>query len=220
MDLDELYRLLRGSHVQAVGIVNTLRDPLLVLDSDLIVVSANPAFYRAFQANSDDTVDVPFLELDNGQWNIPELRLLLEQVIPKAAAIVDYEVQAEFPRVGFRTMLVSAQRLQHPDHSKRILMVSIVDATERRKVEDEKDILIGELDHRIKNLLAVTRALAAQTRVTDRSASEYRSDLLGRFDALARSFGLARLLWRAFSSVPGPFARRRLGSGSRAMNAA
>ncbi|MCZ0964362.1 HWE histidine kinase domain-containing protein [Paracoccus benzoatiresistens] len=192
MDLDELYRLLRGSHVQAVGVMNTLRDPLLVLDGDLTVLSANPAFYRAFEANSDDTVGVPFLELDNGQWNIPELRILLEGVIPKSAAIVDYEVQAEFPRVGFRNMLVSAQRLHHPENGKRILMLTILDATEQRKADDKKDILIGELDHRIKNLLMVMQALVAQTNVTGRSAEEYRDDLRGRLNALGRSIGVSR----------------------------
>lgn len=192
MDLDELYRLLRGSHVQAVGVVNTLRDPLLVLDGDLTILSANPAFYRAFETSSEDTVGVPFLELDNGQWDIPELRILLENVIPKSAAIVDYEVQAEFPRVGFRTMLVSAQRLHHPENGKRILMLTILDATRQREADDKKDILIGELDHRIKNLVTVMQALAAQTEVTGRSAEEYRTDLMGRFEALGRSLGVSR----------------------------
>jgi two-component sensor histidine kinase len=192
LDLDELYRLLRGSHVQAVGVMNMLRDPLLVLDRDSTILSANPAFYRAFEAGSDDTVGVPFLELDNGQWDIPELRALLENVIPKSTAVVDYEVQAEFPRVGLRTMLVSAQRLQHPEDGRRILMLSILDATEQREADDKKDMLIGELDHRIKNLLTITHALATQTEVTGRSAEEYRADLMGRFEALARSIGVTR----------------------------
>lgn len=192
MDLDELYRLLRGSHVQAVGVVNTLRDPLLVLDGNLTILSANPAFYHIFETSSDDTLGVPFLELDNGQWDIPELRILLENVIPKSAAIVDYEVQAEFPRVGLRTMLVSAQRLQHPEQGRRILMLTILDATMQREADDKKDILIGELDHRIKNLVTVMQALAAQTEVTGRSAEEYRADLMGRFEALGRSLGVSR----------------------------
>jgi two-component sensor histidine kinase len=192
VDLDELYRLLRGSHVQAVGIVNTLRDPLLVLDSDLTVISANPAFYRTFQTSRDDTVGVPLVDLGNGQWNIPELRVLLDEVIPKSASVLDYEVRTEFPGMGFRTMLVSAQRLQHPENGKRILLLSIMDATERRQAEDEKDILIGELDHRIKNLLAVTHALASQTEAAGRSGEEYRDDFLGRFEALTRALEVSR----------------------------
>ena len=187
MDLDELYRLLRGSHVRAQGVVDTIRDPLLVLGPDLTVISANPAFYRTFETDREATIGIPFDKLGHGQWNIEELRLLLEQVIPRSASIFDYEVTAEFPHVGLRTMLVSAQRLAHPDNGQRVLLVTIADATERRRGEAEKDILIGELDHRIKNLLSVTHALARQTDVKGRTAEEYRDTFLGRFEALGRS---------------------------------
>lgn len=187
MDLDELYRLLRGSHIRATGIVDTIRDPLLVLDANLCVISANPAFYRTFETDSDETVGVSFTALGNGQWDIEELRLLLEGVIPKSTAVFDYEVRANFPSVGQRTMLVSAQRLEHPDSRQRILLISIVDATIRRKKDDEKDILIGEFDHRIKNLLSVVHALARQTRVDERTAEAFRDDLLGRLKALGHS---------------------------------
>ncbi|MBM3603577.1 MAG: histidine kinase [Alphaproteobacteria bacterium] len=187
MDLDELYRLLRGSHVRATGIVDTIRDPLLVLGSDLCVLSANPAFYRTFETDPDETVGLSFTALGNGQWDIDELRLLLENVIPRSVSVFDYEVRAKFPNVGQRTMLVSAQRLVHPDSRQRILLLSIVDATTRRKKEDEKDLLIGEFDHRIKNLLSVVQALARQTRTTGRTAEEYRGDLLNRLEALGHS---------------------------------
>ncbi len=122
MDLDDLYRLLRVSHVQAQGIVDTIRDPLLVLAGDLTVISANPAFYRTFATDRDSTIGRPLYDLGNGQWNIPELRMLLENVIPKSASIMDFEVQAGFPEVGLRTMLISAQRLIHPDNGQRVLL--------------------------------------------------------------------------------------------------
>lgn len=191
LDLDELYRLLRGSHIRATGIVDTIRDPLLVLGPDLCVISANPAFYRTFETDRDDTVGVPFTALGNGQWDIAELRLLLDDVIPKSASVFDYEVRADFPDVGPRTMLVSAQRLEHPDSRQRILLISIVDATARRRKEDEKDILIGEFDHRIKNLLSVVQALARQTCATGRTAEEFRGDLLSRLDALSGSLEIS-----------------------------
>ncbi|TGN67097.1 histidine kinase [Paracoccus liaowanqingii] len=191
MDLDELYRLLRSSHVRATGIVDTLRDPLLVLGPDMTVISANPAFYRAFEASADETVGRSFTALGDGQWDIDELNQLLREVVPKSASIYDYEVTADFPHVGSKTMLITAQRVEHPDRHHRILLVSIVDATLRRRKEAEKDILIGEFDHRIKNLMSVTRALARQTSVKDRSAVEYRDDLISRLDALGRSLQIA-----------------------------
>ena len=160
MDLDELYRALRGSHVQAVSIINTLRDPLVVLDDDFRVLSASPAFYDTFCTSRDETIGMAFAELGDGQWNIPELRLLMDQVIPRSTSVIDYEVRASFPHIGPRTMLVSAQRLSHPDSGQRILLLTIVDATERRAADEDKDILIGELGHRIKNLMAVIRAIA------------------------------------------------------------
>lgn len=191
MDLDDLYRFLRGSHVQAQGVIDTLRDPLLVLDSGLTVISANPAFYKTFQVGRDATVGVSIYELGDGQWDIEELRFLLEKVVPNSASVFDYEVKSDFPYLGCRTMLVSAQRLVHPDSGNRLLLMTIVDATERRERERQQALLIGEIRHRIKNLLSVTRALARQTSVIERTATEYRDDFLGRFDALSRSLDVS-----------------------------
>jgi PAS domain-containing protein len=163
VDLDDLYRLLRGAHIQAQAVVDTVRDPLLVLDANLCVVSANRAFYEVFEVGRDETLGVPVYQLGDGQWDIEELRLLLDRVIPKSAAVTDYEVNARFPHIGRRTMLVSARRLVYPDTSSRTLLLSIVDATERRKQEAESRVFIGELQHRMKNLLGVVQALVRQT---------------------------------------------------------
>lgn len=197
MDLDDLYRLLRGAHAQAQGVMDTVRDPLLVLDSNLTVIGANPAFYRTFDTDRDATIDVPFTELGQGQWKIKELAVLLEQVLPRSASVVDYEVTGTFPAIGHRTMLVSAQRLDHPTLGRRVLLLTIVDATEKKRANEKNEILIGELHHRVKNLLAVTRALARQTRVEGRSAEDYRTAFLSRFDALARSIDVSNMLGSA-----------------------
>ena len=191
MDLDELYRLLRLAHVQAQGVADTVRDPLLVLDSNLCVLSANPAFYRTFAVDRDETIGQPVYKLGSGQWNIEELRYLLEDVIPKSASVIDFEVCAEFPDIGPRTMLVSAQRLSRPDNQSRVLLLTIVDATQRRRREGEKDLLIGELQHRMRNLLALAQALARQTEAKGRSGEEYRDAFLGRFEALVGSLDVS-----------------------------
>ena len=109
MTLEDLYRLLRSGHVQAQGIVDTIRAPLVVLDEALIVVNTNPAFLETFQVTRDETVGECFLNLGNGQWSNPELEILLREVIPKASAILDYEIVHTFPKIGRRTMLVSAR---------------------------------------------------------------------------------------------------------------
>jgi two-component sensor histidine kinase len=190
MDLDDLYRLLRSAHIQAQGVLDTLRDPLLVLDSDLTVISANPAFYRMFETDRDETIGAPLHVLGDGQWNIGELRTLLEQVIPRSASVFDYEVTGTFPVVGHRTMLLSAQRIEQSGTRRHLLLLTIVDATERKKRGDVQDVLIEELQHRMKNLISITRALARQTSVDGRTASEYRDAFLGRFDAVSKIHAL------------------------------
>lgn len=90
MNTDDLYRLLRANHAQAQGIVDTVSEPLLVLDTGLCVQAANRSFLKTFHVDSYETIGQPVYELGNGQWNIPELRHLLEDVIPKANAVIDY----------------------------------------------------------------------------------------------------------------------------------
>ncbi|RVH48468.1 sensor histidine kinase [Sinorhizobium meliloti] len=187
MNLEELYRVLRNGHVQAQGIFDTVPDPLLILDENLCVQSANRAFFAAFNVGRDETIGQHLYELGDQQWDIPELRRLLEEVIPKSTAVVDYEVEHEFPGLGRRTMLVSAHRLFHPDNNSRTLLLSIVDATKRREREAENEVLLGELRHRVKNLLALVQAMARQTSTKGRSAEEYRDSFLGRFNALIQA---------------------------------
>ncbi|WP_104667084.1 PAS domain-containing sensor histidine kinase [Ensifer adhaerens] len=191
MNLEDLYRLLRNGHLEAQGIIDTVPDPLLLLDQNLRIRSASRAFFSTFKVNSDDTIDQYVYDLGNGQWDIPELRRLLEEVIPKSAAVVDYEVEHDFPSIGRRTMLVSAHRLFRPENNSRFLLLSIVDATQRRKREDEQAVLLGEIRHRMKNLLALVQALARQTTADGRSGEEYKDAFLGRFNTLVRAHDAA-----------------------------
>ena len=185
MNMEDLYRLLRSSHVQAQGIVDTVVEPLLVLDQSLCVQTASRSFFETFKVDRYETIGRPLHELGNGQWDIPELRRLLENVIPKAAAVVNFKVEHEFPELGPRTMLVTARTLYHPDNGSHSMLVSIIDATEQMDELASKDMLFGELRHRMKNLLAITQSIARQTATKDRSAEEYRDDFLGRLSALA-----------------------------------
>ena len=191
MDADDLYRLLRNAHLQAQGVIDTLRDPLIVLDSSLCVINASKAFYDTFEVGRDETIGRSFYNLGSGQWDIPELRDLLERVLPKSTSVVDYEVRASFNGIGPRTMLVSARRLAHPDSNARVILLSMVDATERQRRDEEKDVVIGELRHRMKNMLAVVVSIARQTKTTERSAEAYRDAFLGRLNALVRANGFS-----------------------------
>ena len=191
MDMEDLYRLLRTGHVQAQGIVDTISDPLLVLDESLCVQSASRAFFETFKVDRYETIGQPIDELGAGQWNIPELRRLLHEVITKASAVIDYEVEHDFPGLGRRTMLLTARKLYHPDNGSRSMLLVIVDATDRVHRDALNEILIGELRHRMKNLLGVAQSIARNTTTEGRSAEQYRDDFLMRFTALVEAEDLA-----------------------------
>lgn len=155
------------------------------------MVSASRAFYETFKVSRDETIGAHLYELGDRQWDIPELRHLLDDVIPRSTAVVGYEVEREFPGLGRKTMLVSAHKLFHPDNISRTLLLSIVDATKRRARETERELLLGELRHRMKNLLAMVQAIARQISAESTSAKKYRDAFLGRFTALVAAHDLA-----------------------------
>lgn len=184
MHLEDLYRLLRSEHVQAQGIVDTLQDPLLVIDQNGCVVTGNRSFFAKFGLARDETIGRSLFQVAEGAWDVPELRRLISEVIPKATAVIGYEVCGHFKILGQRMMLVSARRLVHPDENSKSVLVAFQDITDQRQAEVDKDILLSEVHHRMKNLLAIVRAIATQTAVASRTAEEYRDVFLGRLDAV------------------------------------
>jgi signal transduction histidine kinase/DNA-binding response OmpR family regulator len=117
-------------------IVDTVREPLLMLDTTLRVHSANRAFYQTFQVSSEETVNRLIYELGNGQWDIPDLRRLLEDVVPKSSVFNDFELAHTFPVIGRRVMLLNARKLKAGNHGE-LLVLAMEDVTERRRAEEE-----------------------------------------------------------------------------------
>jgi two-component sensor histidine kinase len=179
--------------VQAQGIVDTVQSPLLVLDQDCCILSASRSFFETFKVNRDETIGQSLFKLGNGQWDIQELRLLLRDVVPKSVAIEGYEVEHDFPGLGRRRMILTARKLFHPDNNSTTLLLSMEDATTRLQREEERELLLGELRHRVKNLLGVVLALARQTEAAGRTGEEYRDAFLGRFEALVQAHALTSM---------------------------
>lgn len=114
------------------AIIDTIREPLLVLDTELRVVVANAPFLATFQVSRVETVGRFLYDLGNRQWNIPLLRKLLEQVLPEKRRVKDFELEWEFERLGLRTMLLNAQTLtQMPGNAPPMILLAIEDITER-----------------------------------------------------------------------------------------
>jgi two-component system, chemotaxis family, CheB/CheR fusion protein len=111
----------------AEGVVETVADPLVALDGSLRVVAANTAFYRLFQTDSDATVGQYFYDLGNGQWNIPRLRELLEQILPQNSKVDNFIVEHDFPRVGRKKMTINALRIHREGIGTETLLLTIKD---------------------------------------------------------------------------------------------
>src|SRR6202044_684087 len=118
----------------AQDIVATVREPLLMLDTTLRVRSANRAFYQTFHVSSEETEGQLIYELGNGQWDIPKLRTLLEDIVPKSSVFNDFELEYDFPTIGRRVMLLNARKLQAGHHGE-LLVLAMEDVTERRRSE-------------------------------------------------------------------------------------
>ncbi len=116
-------------------IVDTVREPLLMLDTTLRVHSANRAFYQTFQVSAQETEHHLIYELGNGQWDIPDLRRLLEDVVPKSSVFNDFELVHTFPVIGRRVMLLNARKLKAGSHGE-LLVLAMEDVTERRRAEE------------------------------------------------------------------------------------
>ena len=152
----QLFIDLDAGRALAQAIVDTVRDPLLVLDQDLRVVTANRAFHQTFRMNLQDIQGRPVYGLGNGQWDIPELRLLLEGVAPQHAVMEAYEVERDFPIIGRRSMLLNARELFFQKNSRKLILLAIEDVTDRRNAEREmtnllqqKETLLQEMQHRV-----------------------------------------------------------------------
>ncbi len=125
--------LLQEIETYAQNIGDTIRDPLLILDRDLCVKSANRSFYKTFQALPEETEGSSVSELGDGQWNIPPLLDLLRDIVPTKGHFDDYEVTHDFPKIGHRTMLLNARKLYRPGNRTVLLVLAMEDITERKK---------------------------------------------------------------------------------------
>src|SRR4029453_3556264 len=121
--------------LHAVGIVNTARVPLVVLDATLHVVMANRYFYECFQVTPQETEAHRLSALGNGQWNIPPLADLLEEIVPHHTAFDDFEVTHTFPHLGPKTMLLNARHIVRTQGAPPLMLLAIEDITARRRDE-------------------------------------------------------------------------------------
>lgn len=112
-------------------LVKVARESFLILDANLRVISANPTFYQVFQVTPEQTQNRLLYELGNGQWNIPELKQLLENILPDKKVVKNYEVTHGFETIGTKTMLLNARQID----AVQLIILAIEDISERKSLE-------------------------------------------------------------------------------------
>lgn len=149
-------KALEQARLFAESIVATVREPLLVLDAELRVLAANDAFYHTFQTHPKETEGRKIYELGNRQWDIPELRHLLEHILPNNTSFDDFEVTHRFENIGHRNMLLNARRIHYHGEKTDFILLAIEDITARRQAESslrEQQELFRLLTERAHDLI-------------------------------------------------------------------
>jgi chemotaxis protein methyltransferase CheR len=199
---NELFTEIEEARAFAQAIIDTVREPFLVLDNDLRVLAASRSFYQTFKVSRDETQGRLLYALGDGQWDIPGLRLLLEKIIPERGVMEDYEVEHEFPDIGQRTMLLNARKVFYERGSHTTILLGIEDVTRQRVLQREKDELLRqkdilleqkvmmarEFDHRLLNSLQlISSLLTLQSRSTKNPEAAAQLSIAGsRVAALGR----------------------------------
>lgn len=175
----------------AESIVATIREPLLVLDKNLRVKTANNAFYKTFDVNKKDTENVLVYDLGNKQWNIPALRTLLEEILPQQTDFTDFEVKQTFLGIGEKILLLNARRIVQKNQGEELILLALHDVTEIRMrrielQEKEKELQNKDLrerkaeksrleklvSERTKELEQVNKELTIQNHEKEQRAAE------------------------------------------------
>ena len=133
VDIDALKRnaeQLRQARDYAEAIVQTVREALVILTADLHVMTANRQFYQLFQVNKEETEQRSLFELGNGQWDIPQLRSLLEDLLPQNQQISDFEVVHDFDTIGHKRMQLNARKMEQPN-GETLILLAIEDHSDR-----------------------------------------------------------------------------------------
>ena len=166
-------KMLRESEEYLSSIVETIRESLIVMDKDYKVLSANNHFLNTFKVSINETKGRLLYELGNGQWDIPELKKMMEDILPTNNPVLDYEVEHEFPHIGRKLMLLNAHRVELEGQFKDRILLAIEDITERRNIEQRKDDFLSIASHELKTpLTTVVGYVQMMQRLIPENASD------------------------------------------------
>ncbi|CAN5158572.1 hypothetical protein BH09PAT2_BH09PAT2_07250 [soil metagenome] len=167
----------------AEAIVETVREPLVILNADLRVLTANRSFYKIFHVNKTETEHKLIYKLGNGQWDHPKLRYLLQDILPQKSFFQDYEIEHDFPVIGKRTVLLNGRKIVQKNHNEPMILLAIEDITEKKQLEMQKDDFISIASHELKtpvtSMKVYAQLLQKHPLIT---ADKKASDMLAKMD--------------------------------------
>jgi len=172
-------------------IVDTIPDPLVVLEDDMTIVTASKAFLTMFGVTEAETHGQRISELGQRQWDVPALRHLMEKVLPENKPIENFEIEDDFPELGRRVFNLNARKISQPEnHTHRMLLV-FEDITDRKQRERDAEMLTNEISHRIKNNLQIIVGLIAfEARSTPAPYVQGYKAMQARIGAIAQLYDL------------------------------
>ncbi len=136
-NLERMVVKIQDAREYAENIVETVREPLVVLNGDLKILTANSSFYDTFQVTPVETLGKFIYDLGNRQWDIPRLRLLFEEILPHDTLFNGYEVEHEFPGIGHKCILLNARQIFRNDIGSAIILLAMEDITQEKKNREE-----------------------------------------------------------------------------------
>ncbi|QEC80580.1 PAS domain S-box protein [Mucilaginibacter ginsenosidivorax] len=177
--IQERTRSLRESEDYLSSIVQTVRESLVVLDPGFKVLSVNDHFLKTFKVTKEETEGKLLYELGNGQWDIVQLKELLESILPTNNPVEEFEVEHDFPHIGKKLMLLNAHRIELEGQYKDRILIAIEDITDRRELERRKDDFLSIASHELKTPLTTIKGyVQVMQRLLPETVSDKFKDIL------------------------------------------
>ncbi len=173
------------------GILGTMREPLLVLDKNLRVKSANEAFYATFSITSKETEGTLVYELKNRRWDTPQLREALEKILSQKSAFNDLEITFDFPVIGSKVMLLNGRRLIQSEKGEGLILLAMQDITEQRALQQRNDSFMSMASHELKTPVTTIKTLVQILQIQyekseDKTLVEYLSTIGHQIEQLTK----------------------------------
>ncbi|MHB8600146.1 MAG: chemotaxis protein CheB [Ktedonobacteraceae bacterium] len=175
---------LKAARDYADAIIETVREPLIVLNAELCIMRANTSFYQIFHLTAAEAEQHYLYNLQNGQWKNEQLQTLLEDILSANHSFQGFELDTTFPFIGHRTMLLNARRIVHEQEREPLILLAFEDITERKELEAQKDAFLGMVSHELKTPVTSIKAYAQflQKRFSQ-NGDEPAANSLGKMDA-------------------------------------